>query len=91
MQSTRDYFLRVHGKAVVGVAKSLASQLGLTSQLVAALAYTGHPNLAGELLRRKLILASHALVKGLTIRFIEKDPCAAYAARGNPVSSVCCR
>jgi len=78
MQSIRDFVLRVHGEAVVCVAKTLALQLGLASQLVVALAYSGHPNLARELLRGKLIFAGRAFVKGLAIRFVEKDPCAAF-------------
>ena len=84
MQSIRDYVLRVHGKAVVRVAKSLALQLGLASQLVEGLAYSGHPDLAGELLTGKLILAACAFVKGLTIRFVEKDPCAAFLTSALP-------
>jgi len=78
MQSIRDFVLRVHGDAVVSAARALALRLGLASQLVESLAYNGCPNLAGEFLRRRLILASRAFVKGLAIRFIEKDPCAAF-------------
>jgi hypothetical protein len=86
MQSIRDYVLRVHGNGVVGAAKLLASQLGLASQLVAALAYSGRPVLAGELIKGRKILAGRALVKGLAIRFAEKDPCAAFFTSARPVA-----
>lgn len=78
MQSIRDYVLDVHGKAVVHLAKPIAAQLGLTARLVESLSYSGHPYLAGELLKGHAALACRAFAKGLAIRLCEKDPCAAF-------------
>jgi glycosyltransferase involved in cell wall biosynthesis len=77
-QSIRDFVLRVHGRSIVRVARSLAEDLGLTSRLVEALAYTGHPILAGELLKGRARLVCRALAKGLAIRLFERDPCEAF-------------
>jgi hypothetical protein len=78
MQQIRDFVLQVHGRSVVSLAQTLAAQLGLTSRLVEALAYSGRPNLARELLRGRTCLACRALVKGAAIRLVEKGPCAAF-------------
>jgi hypothetical protein len=78
MQSIRDFVLRVHGRSVIHVAKSLANQLGLGARLVETLAYSGHPHLVGELLRGKAPLAFRAFAKGLAIRLVERNPCAAF-------------
>jgi hypothetical protein len=78
MQSIRDFVLRVHGRSVVHVAKSLANQLGLGARLVETLAYSGHPHLVGELLRGRAPLACRAFAKGLAIRLVERNPCAAF-------------
>jgi Glycosyl transferase family 2 len=78
MQSIRDFVLRVHGRSVVHVAKSLANQLGLGARLVETLAYSGHPHLVGELLRGRTPLACRAFAKGLAIRIVERNPCAAF-------------
>lgn len=84
MQSVRDYVLHVHGEAIVRVAKSLAWRLGLTDRLVEAIAYSGRPRLAGELRKGRHLLVSRAFSKGLAIRLIEKDPCAAFLGTGRP-------
>jgi hypothetical protein len=78
MQSIRDFVLRVHGRSVVHVAKSLANRLGLGARLVEALAYSGHPYLLGELLRGGAPLVCRAFAKGLAIRLVEPNPCAAF-------------
>lgn len=78
MQSVRDFVLRAHGRSVVRLAEPLAEKMGLTSRLVETLAYSGHPHLAGELLRGRFRPVCRALVKGLAIRVSEKDACAAF-------------
>ncbi len=78
MQSIRDYILAKDGKVIVRLAKSIAAQLGLTARLVESLSYSGHPSLAGELLKGHAALACRALAKGLAIRLCERDPCAAF-------------
>jgi glycosyltransferase involved in cell wall biosynthesis len=87
-QSIRAFVLRVHGRSIVRVARSLAEDLGLTSRLVEALAYTGHPNLAGDLLKGKALLVCRALVKGLAIRLAERDPCKAFL--GSSPAKIAC-
>ena len=84
MQSVRDFVLRTHGEAVVRIAKSLASRLGLTDRLVEAIAYSGCPRLAGELCKGRRLMISRACFKGLAIRVVEKDPCAAFLGVGRP-------
>jgi hypothetical protein len=84
MQSVRDFVLRTHGEAVVRIAKSLASRLGLTDRLVEAIAYSGRPRLAGELCKGRRLMISRACFKGLAIRVVEKDPCAAFLGVGRP-------
>ena len=84
MQSVRDFVLRTHGEAVVRVAKSLAWRLGLTDRLVEAVSYSGHPGLAGDLRKGKHFLVSRAFSKGLAIRLVEKNPCAAFLRAGRP-------
>jgi glycosyltransferase involved in cell wall biosynthesis len=78
MQSIRDFVLQVHGESVVRAAMKLALQLGLSSQLVDALAYSGRLNLVVGLLQGRLISSCRAFVKGSAIRFVEKDPCMAF-------------
>jgi hypothetical protein len=78
MQSIRDFVLRVHGRSIVHVAKSLANQWGLGARLVETVAYSGHPHLVGELLRGRAPLACRAFAKGLAIRLVERSPCAAF-------------
>ena len=84
MQSVRDFVLRAHGRSVVRIAKSLAAEMGLTSRLVEALAYSGHPHLAGDLLRGRVRLACRAFAKGLAVRVFEKDACAAFLKSSRP-------
>jgi hypothetical protein len=76
MQSIRDFVLRTHGESVVEVAKSLALRLGLTTQLVEALSYSGFAKYAGELFSGRRPSGYRALVKGKLIRLVERDPCA---------------
>jgi hypothetical protein len=78
MQSIRDFVLRIHGKSVVRAAKMIAKQRGLNSRLVEALSYSGQPHLAGELLKGRARLVSQAFAKGLAIRLLQRDPCAAF-------------
>jgi hypothetical protein len=90
MQSIRDFVLRVHGRSVVHVAKSLANELGLGARLVETLAYSGRPHLVGEFLRGRAPLVCRAFVKGLAIRLVERDPCVAFlksCLRENVVSA----
>ncbi len=78
MQSIRDFVLRSHGRSVVRAAQSFAEERGLTSSLAESLAYSGHLYLAGKLLRGRLPLVCRAFAKGLAMRLVEKDPCAAF-------------
>ncbi len=84
MQSVRAFILHTHGEAVVRSAKSLALRLGLTDRLVEAMAYSGHPRLVGELRKGRHLLMARAFSKGLAIRLVEKDPCAAFLSTGRP-------
>jgi glycosyltransferase involved in cell wall biosynthesis len=88
MQSIRDFVLRVHGQSVVRAARMVAKQRGLSSRLVEALSYSGHPHLARELLKGRVRLVCQAFAKGLAIRLLERDPCAAFlnAACADPTS-----
>ena len=89
MQSIRDFVLRIHGRSVVHIAKSLAAQKGLTSRMVEALAYSGYPHLAGGSLRGRGRLVCRAFAKGLAIRAFERDPCAAFLASSLPAKISC--
>jgi glycosyltransferase involved in cell wall biosynthesis len=89
MQSIRDFVLRIHGRSVVHIAKSLAARKGLTSRVVEALAYSGHPHLAGDLLRGRGRLVCRAFAKGLAIRAFQRDPCAAFLRSSLPAKISC--
>ena len=89
MQSVRNFVLRAHGRSVVRIAQPLAEKMGLTSSLVEALAYDGHPHLAGELLRGRNRLVCRAFAKGLAIRVLEKDACAAFLKSSRPAKISC--
>jgi hypothetical protein len=89
MQSIRDFVLRLHGRSVVRIAKSLAAQKGLTSRVVEALAYSGYPHLAGDLLKGRGRAVCRAFAKGLAIRAFERDPCAAFLTSSLPAKISC--
>lgn len=84
MQSIRDFVLRVHGEPLVRVAKAVAARLKLTDRLVEAIAYSGRPVLAGKLRKGRYFIISRAFSKGLAIRLVEEDPCAAFLGTGRP-------
>jgi hypothetical protein len=84
MQSVRDFVLRAHGRTIVRIAQPLAEQMGLTSRLVETLAYDGRPHLAGELLRGRTRIVCRAFAKGVAIRILEKDACAAFLKSSRP-------
>lgn len=75
MQSIRSFVLRHHGRAVVDVAREISRRRGLDSRLVEALAYSGYPHLAGDLVGSISSASLRGLAKGLTIRLIKNDPC----------------
>ena len=75
MQSIRSFVLRRHGRAVVEMAKPIAERLGLSSRLVEVLAYSGYPQLAGDLVRGRTSTAGRGVAKGLAIRLVQSDPC----------------
>lgn len=78
MQSIRSFVLRRHGRTVVDTARSIAQERGLNSRLVEALAYSGSPHLAGDLLRGSAYPACRAIAKGLAIRAVQNDPCESF-------------
>ena len=84
MQSIRDFVLRVHGEPIVCVAKALAARLELTDRLVEAIAYSGRPSLVGELRKDRYVIIFRAISKGMAIRLVEDDPCAAFLRAGRP-------
>jgi hypothetical protein len=75
MQSIRSFVLRHHGRTVVDVARQISQRRGLNSRLVEALAYSGYPHLAGDLVRGRTSAIFRGLAKGLAIRLIKSDPC----------------
>jgi hypothetical protein len=82
MQSVRDYLLQVHGRAVLRIAKDLAVRNGMADRLTVALAYSGHPLLAGlQSNTGRGRWPVRSLAKGLAIRLAERDPCARFLER----------
>jgi hypothetical protein len=75
LQSIRSFVLRRHGRSVVDMVRPIAHKLGLCSSLVGVLSYCGYPQLAGDLLRGRVSIASRALAKGIAIRLVQNDPC----------------
>jgi hypothetical protein len=82
VQCIRDYVLKVHGRSIVSVARRLAEKHNLIDRLVKSLSYSRHPFWARHGAAGREGAICLALVKGLAIRLVEKDPCAAFLASG---------
>lgn len=82
MQSVRDYILRMHRDSVLPIARRLAERRGLADRLAQTLSYSGHPLLAWSSASGCERLIGRSLAKGLAVRLVEKDPCAAFLASG---------
>jgi len=82
MQSVRDYILEKHHDTVLPLARKIAEQRGLAERLAQTLSYNGYPLLARSVSAGRDALISRALAKGLAVRLVERDPCAALFASG---------
>jgi hypothetical protein len=80
VQSIRRFILQAGGRPLLEVARGIANRLELTRELVEAVAYSGFPSLAGELLRIHPEIALRALIKGAAIRLVQDDPCKRFLA-----------
>ena len=78
MQSIRDTVIRMHGSDLVARARRIAQRTRLEANLVEALAYSGWPAMAGDWLRGHQVQAGRAALKGLALRIVQPDPCAAF-------------
>jgi hypothetical protein len=81
MQSIRNFVLSRHGSTILQIANELASRHQLADRLEQALAYSGHPFLTAA---RRPGNAVRAVAKGLAVRILERDPCAAFLQSGLP-------
>ena len=82
MQSIRDFVLDQHGDSAVRIAARVASSRGLMHQLSEAVSYSGYLSPAYHRCRGHHWKIYQSFAKGWAIRFLERDPCAAFLESG---------